>query len=203
MIWSVLWYKRRSVITQKRVGSDFISAITSIRLQPKRKRQKRGKWRDDGQRHCVISRALNWWVLWVSSAATLFCFLDFSSTVISWILLVSVRTGGLAGVDCWGGTQGELQQHSQTRTGEAPDDETVVIRLRRHTRCEEMSERSAGSGRHYHLSATAAAMGTRILPRAVAASSSISVFNRLMTHSMASRPLLALTEMVFAISPSR
>lgn len=39
-----------------------------------------------------------------------------------------------------------------------------------------------------HLSATAAAMGTRILPRAVAANSSISVFNRLMTHSIASRP---------------
>lgn len=40
----------------------------------------------------------------------------------------------------------------------------------------------------YHLSATAAAMGTRKLPQAVAASSPISVFNRLMTHSIASRP---------------
>lgn len=130
------------------------------------------------------------------------------------------------------------------KDGEAPEDKTVVIRLRRRTRCEVMSERSTASGGHY-LSATAAAMGTRILPRAVAASSSISVFNRLMTHSMASRPwgrqtgraskqrngtdgllwvftallksghlipagyadicitLLALTEMVFAISPSR
>lgn len=39
-----------------------------------------------------------------------------------------------------------------------------------------------------YLSAAAAAMGARMLPRAVAARSSISVFNRLMTHSMASRP---------------
>lgn len=39
-----------------------------------------------------------------------------------------------------------------------------------------------------HFSVTAAAMGTRMVPRAVAASSSISVFSRLITHSMASRP---------------
>lgn len=39
-----------------------------------------------------------------------------------------------------------------------------------------------------HLSATAAAMEARIVPRAVAANSSISVFSRLMTHSIASRP---------------
>lgn len=39
-----------------------------------------------------------------------------------------------------------------------------------------------------HFSATAAAMGMRIVACAVAASSSISVFNRLMTHSIASRP---------------
>lgn len=77
MIWSVLRYKRRSVIPQRRVGSGFIWATASIRLQPKRKRQKGGRWRDDGQRHCVISRALNWWVLGVSSAATLLCFFRF------------------------------------------------------------------------------------------------------------------------------
>lgn len=40
-----------------------------------------------------------------------------------------------------------------------------------------------------HFSVTAAAaMGMRIVACAVAASSSISVFNRLMTHSIASRP---------------
>lgn len=39
-----------------------------------------------------------------------------------------------------------------------------------------------------HFSVTAAAMGVRMVPRAVAASSSISVFSRLITHSMASRP---------------
>lgn len=50
-----------------------------------------------------------------------------------------------------------------------------------------MVEKAAGEGQD-HLSATAAAMGTRIVPRAVAANSSISVFNRLMTHSIASRP---------------
>lgn len=153
-------------------------------------------------------------------------------------------TVALVGVDCYGRTQGELQRHSRTKTREAREDETVAIGLRRHVRCKEMLERSTGSGLD-HLSATAAAMGTRILPRAVAANSSISVFNRLMTHSMASRPwerqmksiltcrkgtvglllvfnvsvtlgpripasyaeicitLLALTEMVFAIRPSR
>lgn len=39
-----------------------------------------------------------------------------------------------------------------------------------------------------HFSATAAAMGARMVPRAVAASSSISALSRLITHSMASRP---------------
>lgn len=43
-------------------------------------------------------------------------------------------------------------------------------------------------GSRDHLSATAAAIGTRMVPRAVAANSSISVFSRLMTHSIASRP---------------
>lgn len=50
-----------------------------------------------------------------------------------------------------------------------------------------MADKAAVEGRD-HLSATAAAMGTRIVPRAVAANSSISVFSRLMTHSIASRP---------------
>lgn len=49
-------------------------------------------------------------------------------------------------------------------------------------------ERADGGAEGDHLSATAAAIGTRIDPRAVAASSSISVFRRLMTHSIASRP---------------
>lgn len=48
-------------------------------------------------------------------------------------------------------------------------------------------DKAAGEGLD-HLSAAAAAMGTRIVPRAVAANSSISVFSRLMTHSIASRP---------------
>lgn len=39
-----------------------------------------------------------------------------------------------------------------------------------------------------HFSVTAAAIGVRMVPRAVAASSSISVFSRLITHSMASLP---------------
>ena len=39
-----------------------------------------------------------------------------------------------------------------------------------------------------YFDVTAAAMGVRIVLRAVAASSSISVFRRLMTHSIASRP---------------
>lgn len=39
-----------------------------------------------------------------------------------------------------------------------------------------------------HFSVTAAAIGVRMVPRAVAASSSISAFSRLITHSMASRP---------------
>lgn len=39
-----------------------------------------------------------------------------------------------------------------------------------------------------HFSVTAAARGVRMVPRAVAASSSISAFSRLITHSMASRP---------------
>lgn len=43
-------------------------------------------------------------------------------------------------------------------------------------------------GRWCHFSVTAAAMGVRMVPRAVAASSSISAFSLLMTHSMASRP---------------
>lgn len=56
--------------------------------------------------------------------------------------------------------------------------------MRRKRKC----PRGSASSGCCHLSATAAAMGTRIVPRAVAASSSISVFKRLMTHSIASRP---------------
>lgn len=39
-----------------------------------------------------------------------------------------------------------------------------------------------------HFSVTAAAIGVRMVPRAVAASSSISAFSRRITHSIASRP---------------
>lgn len=53
---------------------------------------------------------------------------------------------------------------------------------------EQQMEELKGGGDPDHLSATAAAMGARMDPRAVAASSSISVFKRLMTHSIASRP---------------
>lgn len=100
----------------------------------------------------------------------------------------------LVGADCWGArTVRSCDVHTHThkkKTYKGPKDGAVVIRLCWQVRWEEMSERSissVGEGRD-HLSATAAAIGTRILPRAVAANSSISVFNRLMTHSIASRP---------------
>lgn len=55
-----------------------------------------------------------------------------------------------------------------------------------------------------HFSVTAAAaIGERMVPHAVAASSSISALSRLITHSMASRPFPALAEMVLAITPSK
>lgn len=101
------------------------------------------------------------------------------------IILVGQTAGGF---QLWDLVMFTHTQKKQTYVG--PKDGAVVIRLCWQVRWEEMSERSISSveeGRD-HLSATAAAIGTRILPRAVAANSSISVFNRLMTHSIASRP---------------
>lgn len=151
------------------------------------KRRKRGKWQDDVEALCDFKGfKLMSLMSFKCSNPVLFCIFFWNRHQLNSPGQCPRRR------PCWRrllrrDRRGKPQQHSHTRTGEAPEDETVVIRLRIHTRCEEMSERSTGSGRYY-LSATAAAMGTRILPRAVAASSSISVFNRLMTHSMASRP---------------
>lgn len=108
--------------------------------------------------------------------------------------LPTVATMKPVGADCWGGTNSEFLWHSQTNICRAKADGAVVIRCllageRKCLRGPSVHDggESSREGR-YHLSATAAAMGTRILPRAVAANSSISVFSRLMTHSIASRP---------------
>lgn len=184
-----LWDLVSSKVQNKASQSTKISgmwlhlAINSVQLQQKRRKDRTEEKGETTWRHRVTSR-----VLWASSATVLLgcccCFfLNRHQLSSPW-----QRPQRLPGwrrplrVDA-----GDSSSNIHTKTGEAPEDETVVVRLRWHARCKEMSERSTGSGRD-HLSATAAAMGTRIVPRAVAANSSISVFNRLMTHSMASRP---------------
>lgn len=95
----------RSVVPQRRVGSDFISAFTSIQLQPEERRQNRGTWRDEVEALCDFKSFKNLkWVLW-ACAATLF----FISSI-----LVSVHDGGLAGVD---GEEGHMESSSTQGQG--------------------------------------------------------------------------------------
>lgn len=177
-IWLVLGSKTRPVSPQRLVGCGFIWPLTAFSCN---KRGEKTERRDDMEAPCDFKSLMSF---------------ECDGPVGLWLVFLNrhqlsssrQRPRRRPGwrrplrVDA-----GDSSSNIHTKTGEEPEDETVVVRLRWHARCKEMSERSTGSG-HDHLSATAAAMGTRIVPRAVAANSSISVFNRLMTHSMASRP---------------
>lgn len=130
-------------------------------------------------------------ILWASSAVQ--CHFHPHKTPSHW----PTRTGWrAAGASCWGRI---ITKKTSTSVGPGEGVWGLVFRRFWQRRWEvpfrrKTSEKSTDWWSHlkescHHLSAAAAAaMGARMEPRAVAASSSISVFNRLMTHSIASRP---------------